>query len=137
MPEARRLPEQPRVVVVDDDPSVGAAIAEVLGAEGLSVESPGDATAALPGLIREAPDLVILDINMEGMTGWELCAILRRQSATNAVPILFLTGRSEVKDRITAMQLGGSDYLAKPFGAEELRRKVRSLLKTLRLTEDQ
>lgn len=136
MPEARRLHEQPRIVVVDDDPAVGTAIADVLSAEGLSVESPGDASAALPGLIREAPDLVILDVNMEGMTGWELCAILRRQTNTRSVPILFLTGRSEVKDRITAMQLGGSDYLAKPFSAEELRRKVRSLLKTLRLREE-
>lgn len=136
MPEARRLHEQPRIVVVDDDPAVGTAIADVLSGEGLSVESPGDASAALPGLIREAPDLVILDVNMEGMTGWELCAILRRQTNTRSVPILFLTGRSEVKDRITAMQLGGSDYLAKPFSAEELRRKVRSLLKTLRLREE-
>jgi DNA-binding response OmpR family regulator len=62
------------------------------------------------------------------MTGWEFCAILRRQSATRDVPVLFLTGRSEVKDRITAMQLGGSDYLAKPFGADDLRRKVHALL---------
>ena len=51
------------------------------------------------------------------MSGWELCAILRRQSATREIPMLFLTGRTEVKDRITAMQVGGSDYLAKPFGA--------------------
>ena len=62
------------------------------------------------------------------VTGWDFCAILRRQSTTREVPVLFLTGRSEVKDRITAMQLGVSDFLAKPFGAEELRRKVRSLL---------
>jgi DNA-binding response OmpR family regulator len=71
---------------------------------------------------------VILDVNMPGMSGWELCAILRRQTTTRGVPILFLTGRQELKDRITAMQLGGSDYLAKPFGAEELRRKIASVL---------
>ena len=88
----------------------------------------GDAQAALPELLRAAPDLVILDVNMPGMSGWELCAILRRQSATRTIPILFLTGRLEIKDRITAMQFGGSDHLAKPFGADELRRKVRSLL---------
>jgi DNA-binding response OmpR family regulator len=73
---------------------------------------------------------VILDINMPGMSGWEFCSLLRRQSSTRAIPVLFLTGRQEVRDRITAMQVGGSDYLAKPFGAEELRRKVRSLLTT-------
>jgi DNA-binding response OmpR family regulator len=118
-----------RVVVVDDEPSVGAAVRDLLEPEGYAVEAPLDPEAALPELIRSAPDLVILDVNMPGMSGWELCSLLRRQSATRAVPVLFLTGRQEVRDRITAMQVGGSDYLAKPFGAEELRQKVRSLLK--------
>jgi len=116
-----------RIVVVDDEPGVGAAVREVLTADGYAVETPGDARAALPDLIRAVPDLVILDVGMPGMSGWELCAILRRQSTTRGVPILFLTGRQELKDRITAMQLGGSDYLAKPFGADELRRKVHAV----------
>ena len=131
MADLRRRESRPlatRIVVVDDDESVGLAIRDVLAGEGFTVESAGDAAAALPDLLREAPDLVILDVNMPGMSGWELCSILRRQSATETVPILFLTGRQEVKDRITAMQLGGSDYLAKPFGADELRRKVRALV---------
>ena len=117
-----------RAVVVDDDEAMGPAIRTLLEPEGITVEVLGDAQAALPELLRAAPDLVILDVNMPGMSGWELCAILRRQSATRSIPILFLTGRLEIKDRITAMQLGGSDYLAKPFGADELRRKVRDLL---------
>jgi DNA-binding response OmpR family regulator len=124
-----------RVVVIDDEPSVGAAVRDLLLPEGYEVDSPGDAESALPELIRSAPDLVILDVNMPGMSGWELCSLLRRQSATRMVPVLFLTGRQEVRDRITAMQVGGSDYLAKPFGAEELRQKVRSLLKR-RSTEE-
>ena len=124
-----------RVVVVDDDASIGVAVADLLAPEGIAVEAPGDGQAALPELLREAPDLVILDVNMPGMSGWELCAILRRQSATRTIPILFLTGRHEVKDRITAMQFGGSDYLAKPFGADDLRRKVRSLLATRHQSE--
>jgi DNA-binding response OmpR family regulator len=117
-----------RIVVVDDEPGVGTAIRDLLDSDDYAVESPGDARAALPELIRAAPDLVILDVNMPGMSGWELCAILRRQSTTRGVPILFLTGRQELKDRITAMQLGGSDYLVKPFGAEELRRKIAAAL---------
>ena len=117
-----------RVVVVDDDPDLGPAIRDAIAGKDVEVEVPGDGRAALPAILRQAPDLVILDVNMPGMTGWEFCAILRRQSSTREVPVLFLTGRSEVKDRITAMQLGGSDFLAKPFGADELRRKVRSLL---------
>jgi DNA-binding response OmpR family regulator len=117
-----------RILVVDDDRTIAAAVREILLPEGFAIDCPTDSRAALVGAIRDAPDLVILDVNMPGMTGWEFCAILRRQSATREVPVLFLTGRSEVKDRITAMQLGGSDFLAKPFGADELRRKVRSLV---------
>ena len=124
-----------RVVVVDDEPAVGEAVRDLLSAEGYEVEAPGDARSALPDLLRAAPDLVILDVNMPGMSGWELCSLLRRQSATRMVPVLFLTGRQDVRDRITAMQVGGSDYLAKPFGADALRRKVRSLLKARSRTE--
>jgi DNA-binding response OmpR family regulator len=125
-----------RVVVVDDEPAVGVAVRDVLSSEGYRVDAPADAETALPELLRSVPDLVILDVNMPGMSGWEFCSLLRRQSSTRAVPVLFLTGRQEVKDRITAMQVGGSDYLSKPFGAEELRTKVRSLLKTRHRTEE-
>lgn len=119
-----------RVVVLDDEPAVGEAVRNLLASEGYDVETPGDAVSALPELLRAAPDLVILDVNMPGMSGWEFCSLLRRQSVTRTVPVLFLTGRQDVRDRITAMQVGGSDYLAKPFGADDLREKVRSLLKT-------
>ena len=124
-----------RVVVVDDDPDLGSAIREALAGEDMRVEAPGDGQAALPLLLKDSPDLVILDVNMPGMSGWELCAILKRQSGTRSVPILFLTGRQEVKDRITAMQFGGSDYLAKPFSIGDLRRKVKALLAEKRRSE--
>lgn len=126
-----------RVVVVDDEPAVGAAVRDLLLPEGIQVDTPTDPQAALPELLRAVPDLVILDVNMPGMSGWELCALLRRQSATREIPVLFLTGRREVRDRITAMQVGGSDYLSKPFGAEDLRRKVNELLKQRSTREEE
>jgi len=125
-----------RILIMDDDREIASAVRELLAPEGFAIDCPADPRTALVEAIRDAPDLVILDVNMPGMTGWEFCAILRRQSATREVPVLFLTGRSEVKDRITAMQLGGSDFLAKPFGADDLRRKVRSLLHTLDAVEE-
>ncbi len=115
-------------MVVDDDEAIGPAVQALLEPERISVEAPGGGAAALPSLLRDPPDLIILDVNMPGMSGWEMCAILRRQSATRDIPILFLTGRHEVKDRITAMQFGGSDYLCKPFTTGELLGKVRALL---------
>ena len=124
-----------RVMVVDDEPTVGEAVRDLLSEEGYEVETPGDAQSALPEILRAVPDLVILDVNMPGMSGWEFCSLLRRQSTTRSVPVLFLTGRQDVRDRITAMQVGGSDYLAKPFGAEDLRQKVRSLIKKRSRTE--
>lgn len=116
------------VVVVDDDEAIAGAVRDALATDRIHVTASLDARAALTEILQNAPDLIILDVNMPGMSGWELCSILRRQSTTREVPVLFLTGRAEVKDRIRAMQLGGSDYLVKPFGAEDLRRKVQALV---------
>ncbi len=117
-----------RVLVVDDDREVGSAVREVLAPDGFTVDAPDTPQEALVELLRARPDLVILDINMPGMSGWEFCSILRRQTMTRTLPVLFLTGRGEIRDRITAMQFGGSAYLGKPFAAGELREKVRTLL---------
>ena len=125
-----------RILVVDDDAAVSGAVREILEPDGFEVGCPGDPRSGLMEALRRTPDLVILDVAMPAMTGWEFCAILRRQSATRDVPVLFLTGRAEVKDRITAMQLGGSDFLAKPFGAEDLRRKVRALVSESQAVEE-
>lgn len=115
-----------RIVVVDDDPAVIQAVSDVLEGEGYSVEGAVDETEALRAVLARPPALVVLDVNLPGIDGWELCDILRRQSHTRHIPVLFLTGRVELRDQITAMQVGGSDYVKKPFRPEELRAKVRS-----------
>lgn len=116
-----------RVFVVDDDPAMVDAVRAVLSTEGFEIVGSSDSTLALTDILREPPDVLVLDVNMPELSGWELCDILRRQSQTRDLPVLFLTGRTEVRDRITAMQVGGTDHLAKPFRAEELREKVRAL----------
>jgi len=116
-----------RIFVVDDDPAMVEAVAAVLSLDGFDVDGASDSTAALRAVLSDPPALLVLDVNMPGLTGWELCEILRRQPLTRDLPVLFLTGRAEVRDRITAMQVGGTDHLTKPFHAEELRARVRAL----------
>lgn len=116
-----------RIFVVDDDPAMVEAVAMVLSLDGFEVDGASDSAAALRAVLRDPPALLVLDVKMPGLTGWEFCEIVRRQPLTRDLPILFLTGRSEVRDRITAMQVGGTDHLTKPFRAEELRARVRAL----------
>jgi DNA-binding response OmpR family regulator len=125
----RRAVGGARIVVVDDDPAVLRAVAAVLEADGYQVEGARDQGQALRALLADPPALVVLDVNMPGLDGWELCDILRRQSHTRDVPVLFLTGRVDLRDQITAMQVGGSDYVTKPFRPEELRAKVRAWMR--------
>ena len=116
-----------RVLVVDDDPEVVGAVGEALQDDGYRVETATDGASALKSVLEAPPDLIVLDVRMPDLNGWEFCEIVRRQSHTRDVPVLFLTACSEVRDQITAMQVGGSDHLPKPFRLEALRDKVRSL----------
>ena len=112
---------------MDDDPALVTAVAAVLEPEGFRVDGTSDSSDALRTVLATPPDVLVLDVNMPGLNGWELCDILRRQVSTRSLPILFLTGRVEMRDQITALQVGGSDHLKKPFRAEDLRGKVRAL----------
>ena len=136
MNTALETAQMTKILIVEDEPNMVAGLRDNFEYDGYEVITAPDGSVGLERALKENPDLVILDVNMPAMTGWEFCAILRRQSTTREVPILFLTGRSEVKDRITAMQLGGSDFLAKPFGADDLRRKVRALLRESHAMEE-
>jgi len=119
---------RPRVMLVDDDAAVRSAVSGALAGEGYDVDCLGDAEEALRQALAEPPAVVLLDVTMPRLDGWELCEILRRQSQTREVPVLFLTGRTDVRDRITAMQVGGTDFISKPFHAKDLRAKVRALI---------
>ena len=116
-----------RIFVVDDDPAMVEAVVAVLSLDGFDVDGASDGASALRAVLADPPALLVLDVSMPGLTGWELCEIVRRQPITRDLPILFLTGRGDVRDRITSMQVGGTDHLTKPFRAEELRARVRAL----------
>jgi two-component system OmpR family response regulator len=115
-----------KVLVVDDDPAIRDVVRFALGRAGFEVVEAADGPAALERFGAAAPDLVILDVMLPGLDGIEVCRALRRSSA---VPILFLSSKEDEVDRVVGLELGGDDYLGKPFSPRELVARVRALLR--------
>jgi two-component system response regulator MprA len=122
-----------RVLVVDDDSHVRDSLALSLEFEGYAVVTAPDGVAALRAAAAEKPDLMIMDVMMPGVDGLEACRRLR--SDGNRVPILMLTARDGLGDRVTGLDAGADDYLVKPFALEELLARVRALLRPARRVE--
>jgi DNA-binding response OmpR family regulator len=122
-----------RILVVDDEQDLVWAIRHSLNDEGYEVLTAYDGAEALAIARRHLPDLIILDIVMPRLDGLQVCRELRRDPALAAVPILFLTVRSAVEDRVAGLDEGADDYLVKPFDLRELKARVRALLRRGRL----
>ncbi|HEV3034818.1 MAG TPA: response regulator transcription factor [Solirubrobacteraceae bacterium] len=116
-----------RLLVVDDDPSVREALALVLDLNGFDVTTAIDGRDAIRTLAVDAPDAVILDVLMPGLDGLEVCRRIR--AVGNRTPVLMLTARAEVSERVAGLEAGADDYLAKPFAREELIARLRALLR--------
>jgi two-component system response regulator MprA len=115
------------VLVVDDDPPISRMLERTLAAEGYGVEVAADGGEALAAVERSVPDLLVLDVAMPGLDGLAVCRRLRR--AGLALPILLLTARDAVPDRVAGLDAGADDYLVKPFASEELLARARALLR--------
>ena len=113
------------VLVVDDDAPVRRMLERTLGAEGNEVRAVADGPQALVEVERRVPDLVILDVAMPGMDGLSVCRRLRAKGIV--APILLLTARDAIADRVAGLDAGADDYLVKPFAAPELAARVRAL----------
>jgi two-component system response regulator MprA len=116
-----------RLLVVDDDPAVREALALVLDLHGFDVSTAEDGREAIRALSVAAPDAVILDVMMPGLDGLEVCRRIR--STGDRTPVLMLTARTEVSERVAGLEAGADDYLAKPFAREELIARLRALLR--------
>ncbi|MFJ3220398.1 response regulator transcription factor [Kitasatospora sp. NPDC086801] len=116
-----------RLLVVDDEPALRDALESSLAFEGYEVATATDGYEALESVERDRPDLVLLDIMMPRMDG--LTAVRRMRSRGDTVPVLMLTARDAVGDRVTGLDVGADDYLAKPFELDELLARVRALLR--------
>jgi DNA-binding response OmpR family regulator len=117
---------QELILVVDDEPKVVKLARDYLEKSGFRVLSAGDGASALGAARREKPDLIVLDLMLPGMDGWEVCRALRRESE---VPIIMLTARAEESDQIVGLELGADDYVTKPFSPRALVARVRSVLR--------
>jgi len=118
-----------RILIVDDEPDLLWALDQRLSSHGYSVTLAEDGARALAILRRQAPDLIVLDINMPRMNGHELYQRIRRMRRLERVPILFLTVRNNVEERVRALNSGADAYLGKPFDLDELVARVRALLR--------
>ncbi len=116
-----------RILVVEDDPNLGAGIAENLRAEGYTVETVDDGDRAVEWFERQSCDLIVLDVMLPGRDGFAVCSALRARGTLT--PVLFLTARGDPADRVRGLEAGGDDYLAKPFNLQEFLLRVRAILR--------
>ena len=116
-----------RILIVEDELPMRTALQDVLEGEGYRVLTAAEGESGLQRAIEEKPDLILLDIMMPRLDGFEVCRELRRLSIR--VPILMLTAKGQVEDRVTGLDAGADDYLVKPFSTEELLARVRALLR--------
>jgi len=116
-----------KILVAEDEPKIGVYLQQGLSEAGFSVDRVASGSEALQCALAESYDLLILDVMMPGLDGWEVLRRLR--GAGQAVPVLFLTARDRIEDRVKGLELGADDYLVKPFAFAELLARVRTLLR--------
>ena len=120
----------PRVLIVDDDPAIREVVRFALSRAGFDTLEAADGAAGLAAAREASPDLVVLDVMLPEMDGTEMCRALRASGgAAAAIPVLFLSSRDDEVDRIVGLEIGGDDYLTKPFSPRELVARVRAVLR--------
>lgn len=123
-----------KILVVEDEVSLQETLAYNLKRQGYQVETAGDGLTALDIARQSRPDLIILDIMLPGMDGFEVCRVLRQEMNT---PVLMLTARDDEIDRVVGLEVGADDYLTKPFSMRELMARVKALLRRVRLIREE
>jgi DNA-binding response OmpR family regulator len=117
----------PRLLIIEDEPAMRMALVDCLNAEGYRVIVAENGQTGLDKAIAEKPDLIILDIMLPRLNGFAVCAELRRLG--HSEPVLMLTAKGQVQDRVTGLDAGADDYLVKPFSTDELLARIRALLR--------
>ena len=116
-----------RVLVVDDDPDMGAYLGLLLTKEGMRADIVADGDSAMMRVMTEPPDLILLDVMMPGLTGFEICERLKSEETTALIPIVLVTGLEDTESRVRGIESGADDFLSKPVKREELVARVKTL----------
>ncbi len=131
-------PMTTQILVVEDEQDIAGLIKHTLEREpGIRVEMVNSGDAALKAVAESAPHLIILDLNLPVLSGFEVCRILRSRPATRLIPIIMLTARTTEVDRVSGLDLGADDYVTKPFSLRELAARVRAVLRRPQATQAQ
>ncbi len=117
----------PRILIIDDEPEMVRGLGDNLRFEGYQILSATKGRDGLALALRDAPDLILLDVMMPEMSGWDVCRELRRKGLDT--PVIMLTARGEEVDRVLGLELGADDYVTKPFSLRELLARVRAVLR--------
>jgi len=117
-----------KVLIADDDTAITQLLGEVLRSFGFEVAVANDGKAAIEQVEKEKPNVVLLDLNMPGLDGFQTCESLRKNSENYNLPIIILTGREEESAIVTSLECGADDYLTKPFDQDELFKKIEKVL---------
>jgi DNA-binding response OmpR family regulator len=123
-----------KILIVEDEVTLQETLAYNLKRQGYEVEVAGDGPSALEVARRIKPDLILLDIMLPGMDGFEVCRMIRQEMTT---PVLMLTARDDEIDRVVGLEVGADDYLTKPFSMRELMARVKALLRRVRILRDE
>jgi putative two-component system response regulator len=133
--QASSVPRRSRVLVADDTESIRALYKKLLAVDGHDVVAVGDGVAALSAIYENHPDVVILDVTMPQLDGFEVCRRMKNDPATRLTPVVLVTGLSDLQDRIKGIEAGADDFLSKPVHPLELRARVGSLTRMKHLTD--
>ncbi|HET6428878.1 MAG TPA: diguanylate cyclase [Phycisphaerae bacterium] len=124
-----------KVLIVDDSPEALAIATARLSREGVEILCAGGGRAGLETVRAERPDLVLLDVDMPDLSGFDVCRQLKSDPALSMIPVVFVSGSDDTADKVRGLDLGAADYVTKPFNAFELRARVRAALRTKRLQD--